>query len=395
MTNSEIAYQNAKSLLEKAQSPHGFLAAVNDVANYKRIWARDGVICGLAALLDGDKDLINTMKSTLDTLAKHQHELGNIPSNVDPKTGEVSFGGLAGRVDTLAWFVIGICQYAHFTKDSEFFQTHKKSVYKCLNLMHAWEYNNGDLMYVPRSGNWADEYPTEGFILYDQVLRLWAIRCVLHFENDDLILRKHNSIQEKILVNYKKQDNAENVYHPKAYQQLEKLDYWVASLEPAGYQTQFDGFANSLMLILGIGQQKDHSQLLKYCKTITTELPLKSLPAFWPVITENDKDWQLLTNNCKYEFRNYPYQFHNGGTWPMVNGFYGIGLCLQEEKQEAKMTLEQINLLNAQADWGFYENFDSKTEDPNGVKFCTWSAAATIMLNQFINGKQWIGLKSL
>ncbi len=388
------AYHQAKSMLQKAQSINGFLAAVNDVANYKRIWARDGVICGLAALLDGDKDLVKTMKATLETLAKHQHEIGNIPSNVDVETGEVSFGGLAGRVDTLAWFVIGICQYTHFTKDTTFFKTHKNTIYKCLKLMQAWEFNNGDLMYVPRSGNWADEYPTEGFVLYDQLLRLWAMRCVLYFETNEALEQKHDAIQNKIELNYKKHDKAEGVYHPKAYQQLEKLDYWVASLEPAGYQTQFDAFANSLILMLGIGEKQNHKKLLNYCKTLKQDLPLKSLPAFWPVITEDDKNWDLLTNNCKYEFRNYPFQFHNGGTWPMVNGFYGIGCCLQDEVKEAEATLKQINTLNLKVNWGFYENFNSKTQEPNGVQYCTWSAASTMMLTQFLNGKQWIGLKN-
>jgi hypothetical protein len=78
-----------------------------------------------------------------------------------------------------------------------------------------------------------------------------------------------------------------------------------------------------------------------------------------------------------------------------VNGFYGIGLCLQEQNESAKKVLDQINILNHKEDWGFYENFDSKTEKPNGVKYCTWSAAATVMLTLFINGKQWIGLKNL
>ena len=389
------AYQNAKSLLQKAQSPNGFLASIDDVANYKRIWARDAVICGLAALLDGNEGLVNTMKATLQTLAKHQHEMGNIPSNVDCKTGEVSFGGLAGRVDTLAWFVIGICQYAHFSKDVDFFKTHQKAIIKCFNLMQAWEYNHGDLMYVPRSGNWADEYPTEGFILYDQLLRIWALRCYLCFENDEKLIQKHDAILEKIQTNYKKQDSINSVYHPKAYDALDKLPYWVASLEPAGYQTQFDGFANSLILMLGIGDEKSDDGLLDYTSRLIKELPLKLLPAFWPVIKPGDKDWDLLTNNCKYEFRNFPYQFHNGGTWPMVNGFFGLGLYQINQQQKATQILEQINSVNAKDNWGFYENFDSQTQKPNGVRYCSWSAAATVMLTQFLNGKQWIGLKNL
>ena len=79
----------------------------------------------------------------------------------------------------------------------------------------------------------------------------------------------------------------------------------------------------------------------------------------------------------------------------MVNGFFGLGLCQIDQQDKATEILEQINSINAKADWGFYENFDSQTQKPNGVKYCTWSAAATIMLTQFLDGKQWIGLKNL
>ena len=44
----EQSYIKAKELLAKASSEKGFLASANDITNYKRIWARDGVICGLA-----------------------------------------------------------------------------------------------------------------------------------------------------------------------------------------------------------------------------------------------------------------------------------------------------------------------------------------------------------
>jgi GH15 family glucan-1,4-alpha-glucosidase len=90
------------------------LASAQDISNYKRVWARDGVICGLAALASGDEELIATFRLTLETLTNNQHENGTIPSNVmtNEDVVEVSYGGLAGRVDAVTWFVIGICQYA-------------------------------------------------------------------------------------------------------------------------------------------------------------------------------------------------------------------------------------------------------------------------------------------
>ena len=116
----DIDYIKAIELLRKCSSSEGFLASAQNISNYKRVWARDGVICGLAALASGDTDLIETFRITLETLAKNQHHNGTIPSNVMTKADEieVSYGGLAGRVDAVTWFIIGICQYAYYTKDS-------------------------------------------------------------------------------------------------------------------------------------------------------------------------------------------------------------------------------------------------------------------------------------
>jgi len=200
------AYDQAIALLKEVSTERGFLASANDITNYRRIWARDGVICGLAALMDGDEQLVKTFRETLITLSDHQHHLGNIPSNVffDKNGVKLSFGGLAGRVDTISWFIIGVCNYAQITNDVAFAKAHVDNINKGFNLLEAWEFNNNHLMYVPRSGNWADEYITEGYILYDQLLRVWALRAFNalfpSIENEEKIVR----ITRKISENYRK-----------------------------------------------------------------------------------------------------------------------------------------------------------------------------------------------
>lgn len=380
-------YDKSIDLLNKVATERGFLASANDIANYRRVWARDGVICGLAGLLDGDAVLVEAMKQTLITLADNQHERGMIPSNVhfDGDVPSISFGGLAGRVDTVAWFIIGVCQYAHKTGDRNFFNTYHSHIKKGLELQHSWEYNDGDLMNVPRSGNWADEYPTQGFILYDQLLRLWGIRCYLHFEEDTALREKAGRIEKKITANYKQNSTNLNPYHPKAFEGLAPTPYWVASLEPAGYQTQFDAFANSLSLLLGVGTIADRSEGILYAESVRASVDIHLVPAFWPVITENDRAWHDLINNCKYEFRNYPYEFHNGGAWQMVNGFYGLGLIASGAIDVASDVLATIHTQNEKENWSFYENFNSQTGVPNGVPFCAWSAAGAILVQQSLN----------
>jgi len=384
------AYDQAISLLKEVSTERGFLASANDITNYRRIWARDGVICGLAALMDGDEQLVKTFRETLITLADHQHHLGNIPSNVyfDKNGVKLSFGGLAGRVDTISWFIIGLCNYAQFTNDLAFAKAHVDNINKGLNLLEAWEFNNNHLMYVPRSGNWADEYITEGYILYDQLLRVWALRAFNALfpsvENEEKIVR----ITRKISENFRKRKTTNEPYHPRAYAQLHKKKYWVAALNPSGYQEQFDAFANSLALVLEIDKEEFSQKVIKYSEKIRNSVKTKLLPAFSPAITEADAEWKLLENNCKYEFRNIPFEFHNGGTWQMVNGFYGLGLLNHGQAELAQNVLKRINKLNEVEGWSFYENFNTAANTPTGVPKCSWSAAAAVLLSRGIEGKK-------
>ncbi|WP_369769709.1 fructofuranosidase/invertase [Flavobacterium sp. WC2416] len=383
---NDLNYKKALELLHKASSTEGFLASAQDISNYKRVWARDGVICGLAALASGDNDLIETFRKTLDTLAENQHYNGTIPSNVMTNGAdvEVSYGGLAGRVDAVTWFVIGICQYAFYKKDPSFVIKYEQNIQKCLQLLEAWEFNNKGLLYVPLSGNWADEYITDGYVLYDQLLRIWALRSYNHFAKKESITEKIEKITEQIEINFTPNSVGEK-YHERAYNEININKFMPCSFSPAGYKTQFDAFANSLALYLNIGSENFQHSILEYSIELKKERPLQLLPAFWPPIEESDIDWNLLKNNCKYEFRNYPNEFHNGGSWSMVNGFYGLALQSKNKSSEALEILEAINAVNKVEDYSFYENFNSETQKPNGVPFCAWSGAATVMLHQSIN----------
>jgi GH15 family glucan-1,4-alpha-glucosidase len=383
--NTDINYTKAIELLQKSSSSEGFLASAQNISNYKRVWARDGVICGLAALASGQDDLIETFRKTLETLAKNQHYNGTIPSNVmtNGTDTEVSYGGLAGRVDAVTWFIIGVCQYAFYKNDPSFVEKQQANIEKCLTLMEAWEFNNKHLVYVPLSGNWADEYITDGYVLYDQLLRVWALKSFNHFAKNTAITSKIEKITEQIEINFTPNSGGEK-YHERTYKELQFGDYMPCSFSPAGYKTQFDAFANSLAILLNIGSKDFQEKTIQHAEAIRNQKPLKLIPAFWPPIEETDADWNLLKNNFKYEFRNYPNEFHNGGSWPMVNGFYGLALLAGNQNQEAKTLLEAINNANQKEDFSFYENFNTETEIPNGVPFCTWSAAATVLLHQGI-----------
>lgn len=381
-----IVYKKAIQLLEQVATPYGFLASAQNISNYKRVWARDGVICGLAALSSADKNLIDTFEATLHTLAKHQHKNGTIPSNVqvfEDKT-EVSYGGLAGRVDAVSWFIVGVCQYAHYMQQPSFVTKYETEIQKALQLLEAWEFNNKHLLYVPLSGNWADEYITDGYTLYDQVLRIWALKSYNYFKNSQEIQDKIISISNQVELNFTPNTYSDK-FHPKAYSLAKIAQYMPCSFSPSGYKTRFDAFGNALALLLNIGNSTFQDTIIEYALTLIDQMPMKLLPAFWEPIFEDDADWNLLKNNCKYEFRNFPYEFHNAGSWTMVNMFFAMALISKNKITEAQKLLEAINLANSKEDFSFYENFNSKTTLPNGVPYCAWSAAATVLTQNAIN----------
>lgn len=383
----EAVYPKALALLQQAASPQGFLASVQPVTNYHRVWARDGVICGLAALVSGDPHLITAFRHTLTTLAQNQHALGTIPSNVaitHDGTEAVSYGGLAGRVDATTWFVIGVTQYALLTGDHAFFHENKQAVEKALQAMEYWEFNHRHLMYVPLSGNWADEYITDGYVLYDQLLRIWALRGVHACSPNAQYERKIHAITHQVLHNFTPGTEGEH-YHERAYHEWTWQGYLPCALNPAGYKNRFDAFAHALFLLLDLGSPELQTALMTYMSEQAQALPMQLLPAFWPPVTEEEADWQLLRNNCKYEFRNYPFEFHNGGSWPMVNGFYGMVLAQRGDLAAAKALQVALDAANAREDFAFYENFNSQTEAPNGVSWCTWSAAASVLVYHYIH----------
>ncbi|TAE01174.1 MAG: fructofuranosidase/invertase [Bacteroidetes bacterium] len=391
----QTAYKKSVAMLAEALSEKGFLASTTQITNYRRIWARDGTICGLAGLLTSDPILTEGLKKTLQTLADHQTDLGHIPSNVyfEGEKAKISLGGLAGRADTIAWFVIGVCNYAKLTDNQDFANKLKPKLDKGLRLMQAWEFNNRGLMYVPQSGDWADEYILHGYVFYDQVLRLWALRCYADLFDNQEVREQAENLTELLEVNFwidPANANHKSVYHEKAFEIASKsgtYPYFLASLAPSGYNYKFDPFGNAIALMLGLGK-KNASNLIDFADKICAELPLNLLPCFWKPVQENDKEWIELQNNNKYEFRNLPYEFHNGGTWTMVNGFWGMALCQNSEKEKAKTLLKAINSANSLEDWGFYENFHSLNANGIGTKFCTWSAAGAVLLQETLNEKK-------
>ena len=127
---------------------------------------------------------------------------------------------------------------------------------------------------MPLSGNWADEYITDGYVLYDQLLRIWALRCYNHFVKQESITSKIEKITTQIEINFTPESVGEK-YHERAYNQLEFQDYMPCSFSPSGYKIQFDAFANSMALLLNIGSDSFQKKTIKYSEKLAMMQPMR------------------------------------------------------------------------------------------------------------------------
>jgi hypothetical protein len=130
---------------------------------------------------------------------------------------------------------------------------------------------------------------------------VWALKSHNHFTENPIKDKKIAQIADRIIQNFSPERVGEK-YHKRAYEVCNLKNYMPCSFSPAGYKTQFDGFANSLALLLNMGTS---------------------------------------------DFRNYPNEFHNEGSWPIVNGFFGLALLAKNEKTKATHLLTAINSANA------------------------------------------------
>ncbi|PIT98391.1 MAG: glycogen debranching protein [Candidatus Andersenbacteria bacterium CG10_big_fil_rev_8_21_14_0_10_54_11] len=409
MTDRDLADEGsvrALDVLRAAATPDGFVAATTDRDNYRRVWARDGVITSLAALLTDDPRLHAAALATLRTLASRQGPQGQIASNVDPAHDAVSYGGTAGRVDASLWFVIGCHRWWEETTDEQFLREYVPVLERVEFVLAAWEFNAKGLLYVPETGDWADEFLQHGYILYDQLLYLRALRgladmCAARGLTERSALRAEKAERLVALIRdnfwfYRCDPFPEHAYHPGIFQKgCEAAEhrgaYWMPYFSPTGYGYRFDAFANVMAPLLGAADADQAEATDRYIAAHVVRQDFPVLPAFSPVVQPVDADWKELQSTFSNTFKNKPYEFHNGGLWPLLNGFYAADLARRGKRELAERFLTAAHAANRLGrngeEWGFYEFIHGQTLRPGGTPQQTWSAAAAVIGQAALDGR--------
>jgi hypothetical protein len=384
----EILIQKALSLLHMNCTKFGILASHSDEENYKRIWARDCVIAGISGLYYNDEKIIDGLKMGLEFLGSNASIHGQIPSNVDPNTNTISYGGLVGRIDATTWWLIGLFEYSKFTGSNELLKKFGKTILKAIRLLEIWEFNGAGLLYSPLGGNWADEYVTQGYTLYDNILYCKVLEEYGKISKKRAILNKYKKLRKKLEINYYlKKRNSSSKIEKELYHPIAVLDnkffapYLVCSLGPNGVDHRFDMAGNGLALIFGYFPKSLFKRLVNFIQETSSKQGNYLLPVFSPIIFPENSDWNLLTNNYAHSFKNEPFNFHNGGCWPIWLGLLGMGVRKygdQEISQNISNALNDFFSNETPNPFTFHEYIETQHFQEGGKGNLSYSAAGAL-----------------
>jgi hypothetical protein len=144
---------------------------------------------------------------------------------------------------------------------------------------------------------------------------------------------------------------------------------------------RFDLLGNSLAILSGIASPSRAEEMISWIEEECAgmrkrgELAVDLPPNFFPFIKPVDPDWHV-----RYSAYNNPGEYHNGGIWPFICGFYVAALVAAKRHTLAMEKLvaltHSIKISSTRhVDFGFNEWLKAQDGKPMGQDWQTWSAA--------------------
>jgi hypothetical protein len=348
-------------LLHNAHGPyHGLPRTAG--WGYPEPYTRDLMFSILGIAVSGNKKLIDSIQTVLETLAKNQTERGHIPSLVHDKEDR-------GASDTTPLFLLGVGIFRKVTGKHDFLQD---AVSKALTWMEYQSPSDRYLVAQQPTSDWRDEQWVTGYGLYVNTIVYSYLRLFGLHEKANMLRGEmgrftitggliHHHIHEGLVVKHKP-------YYA----------FWSYKIHSS---ERFDLLGNSLAILSGIASPTRAEEMIFWieeeCAGMRNrgELAVDLPPNFFPYIKPEDPDWRL-----RYSVYNNPGEYHNGGIWPFICGFYVAALVAAKKyklSEEKLLALTEIIRVanNKNIGFGFNEWLKAQDGKPMGQDWQTWSAA--------------------
>jgi hypothetical protein len=338
---------------------------------YPEPYTRDLMICALGILTTREERLLASMRKVLTVCAKNQSEDGQIPSLVnDPED--------RGASDTTPLFLMAVGLYRKFTGEKDFL---KEAAQKSFTWLKYQSPPNRCLIAQQPTSDWRDEQWVLGYGLF--VNTIMYIDLCLFGQRERAAEAKE--AMERFAIRGERQQR-----HVHEGLVLTHKPYYAMWSYKVYRSERFDLLGNSLAILSGIASPSRARKLISWIEKesealmLRGELAVDLPPSLFPYIRRGDPDWMP-----RYEKYNQPGEYHNGGVWPFVCGFYIAALVAAKKYKLAERKLIALTELvrasrEAKVEFGFNEWHRAQDGAPRGQDWQSWSAAMYLYADECV-----------
>jgi hypothetical protein len=329
---------------------------------YPEPYTRDLMICSLGILVTGNDELISGLRRVLASLASNQSPHGHIPGLADDPEDR-------GSSDTTPLFLVGLSLFRHVTGDHSFLED---AAQKALTWMEYQSPDDRVLVAQQPTSDWRDEQWVVGYGLFLNTLVYIYLRWFGLNDKAGIVRELVNGFTITAGVLHK---------HVHEGLRMETKPYYALWSYKVLSSERFDLLGNSLAILAGIPTRTRARSIVDWVEAECDGLRRAGLlgsglpPNFFPYITPEDPDWRL-----RYDTFNQPGEYHNGGIWPFICGFYVAALVAAGRMRVARRNFDALTWLVRKSqrkdlEFGFNEWFRAQDEAPMGQDWQSWSAA--------------------
>ncbi|WP_295375948.1 amylo-alpha-1,6-glucosidase [Pseudacidovorax intermedius] len=373
--------QASLDLLVRNLSPHGILAASRTEAavarRYTRIFGRDAAICIMAMAGSGVPSLEEGAVASVQALADQQAANGQIPKYVDPEGQDADFWYL-GCIDATLWWLIAIDHLRGLGRVPGGRWAAGEAL--AIQWLLAQEHQHFRLLQQNEASDWADIMPRSGFVLYTNAL-WYEVKRRFGLANADETKHHFNHLFNPFQQDLPEYHRARLLRH---YARRGRRDpgMYLSFVNLSVVGDEGDVFGNVLAIQSGLADADMASSIVQRVGEAAASEP-------WPVrvvlhpLSQQHPLWRPYMGRHQ---QNYLHQYHNGGIWPFVGGFWVMVLAQLGLHDQASAELVKLARANAHDDWRFTEWFHGKTLAPMGMAGQSWNAAAFLMASKALKG---------
>lgn len=373
----EECLARARALLKRNLTPAGILAATptarSRAMSYDAVFGRDAGLCAVAMAASGDPQLVAGAVDGVRTLARHQADNGQIPKFVMPESGHADFW-YVGCIDAALWWLIAVHHLARRAPAAADLRRELAgAIGKAITWLQCQEHPRLALLAQNEASDWADIMPRSGFVLYSNALWYYVKRLY------DLPRARETRHHFNHLFHPFSRDLPEyrrlRLLTHFVRNRMKRTELYLSFVNFAFWGEEGDVLGNLLAVLLGLAGEARAGRIVRALGEARIEQP-------WPVrvtCTPIGEDSPLWREYMGRHRQNLEHQYHNGGCWPFVGGFWVMALAALGRGEQARAALARLAQANAQGNWNFTEWFHGLSGEPRGMSGQSWNAASFLL----------------